>query len=269
MPDGKLLTEAKVLHLSAEDDLNKTVLPRFVRCQGNPTKAIWVKGIKNSERFFDLQRDLDELKKKKAEDSEIEVVVIDPINAYIGQKVDTHKEHDVRTLLIPLAKFVKESGVTVIGVVHLNKATELDAIYRVTGSMAYVAQARAVWLIEEDKDDQELKHFVPVKISNAPKSGKGLDFRLGGQESLTFSVPDEEVTANQLLEQREPKNFKQREAEEFLRELFEGRSEVPAAEAEEKARMEGIRKSTLGIARKTLKIESIKVESAWIWRKSL
>jgi hypothetical protein len=255
----------KIIHLSAEDDLDDTILPRFLASGGDPNAAHLIQGIKNESRMFDLDRDLNELGKVLEKEGDVKLIVIDPVSAYIGRSVDTHKEKDVRSLLTPVANFAKKHNVAVVGIVHLNKSADLGAIYRVSGSMAFVAAARAVWLVGEDRDDPDLRHFNPIKINNARKRDKEMGFRILDSMGLVVTEPQTSTSADDLLAPRERKDPKQRAAEAFLEEMFKDRKEVPAAEAIERAEEEGISKSTLRLARKALRILTKQTEGGWLW----
>ena len=42
---------------------------------------------------------------------------------------------------------------------------DVGAMYRVSGSMAFVGVARAAWLVARDKEDPKLRHLAPVKCN--------------------------------------------------------------------------------------------------------
>ena len=256
----------KVLHLSAEDDLNDTILPRFLAAGGDPERALFVRGLKDERRMFDLDRDLAELEKCVAAEPDVKLILIDPVTAYIGRGVDTHKEKDVRGLLAPVAAFAQKHNLAVVGVVHLNKSTDLGAIYRVSGSMAFVAAARAVWLVAEDTEDSNHRRFEPIKITNATKHDKGMEFSIA-EGTVIVAEPERRVGADELLAPKERKGYKQRAAEPFLEEMFKEKAEVPASEVTGQAAEEKISGSTLRLARLALRIETRKTETGWLWFK--
>jgi hypothetical protein len=103
-----------------------------------------------------------------------QLLIVDPISAYMNG-VDTHTNSDVRGTLAPLVELAGRLDVALVGVTHLNKG-EQKALYRTTGSLAFVAAARTVWAVAADPDDSQRLLFLPVKNNLAADSG-GLEFR--------------------------------------------------------------------------------------------
>jgi RecA-family ATPase len=93
-------------------------------------------------RGFDLSRDVSALAATLADIGDVRLLVIDPISAYLGA-VGSHRNAEVRALLTPLSAMAAQLGVAVVAISHLNKGGGADALSRVTGSLAFVATARA------------------------------------------------------------------------------------------------------------------------------
>ncbi|HUE72669.1 MAG TPA: AAA family ATPase [Pirellulaceae bacterium] len=171
-PDN-LLTQApigSVVLLSAEDDIADTIRPRLDAAGADVSKIVALQGVEfhNRElgrplhRTFSLETDLLALEKAIADLSDCRLVIIDPVSAYLGGK-DSHKNAEIRGLLTPLAELAGRYGVAVVAVTHLNKCAGQKALHRFTGSLAFVAAARAGWLVAEDKDDPKRRLLLPVK----------------------------------------------------------------------------------------------------------
>ncbi|GAG94900.1 unnamed protein product, partial [marine sediment metagenome] len=88
----------------------------------------------------------------------------DPITAYLG-KTDSHKNAEVRGCLGPLTALAAKHKVAIIGVTHLTKNTTVKSVYRVLGSVGFIAAARAVWVIAKDKDNETRRLFLPCKTN--------------------------------------------------------------------------------------------------------
>ena len=71
-------------------------------------------------------------------------LVIDPIQALLGG-VDSHKDAETRAALQCLVALAERTGIAVMVVMHLRKAEAQKALYRVSGSIAFVAFARSVY----------------------------------------------------------------------------------------------------------------------------
>src|SRR6185369_1448353 len=73
-------------------------------------------------------------------------------------------------------------GAAVVCVSHLNKGGSGEALMRVTGSLAFVAAARAAFLIARDNGDKHRRLFLPIK-NNIGNDESGLAFTV---ESATL-----------------------------------------------------------------------------------
>lgn len=188
----------EVLLLNAEDDIADTVRPRL-ESAGARIELVHVleavreppdkKTGKVTQRSFNLAKDCDRLREVLIGRTNIRLVVIDPITAYMGG-VDSHKNTDVRDVLKPLSDLASKYRVTVIGVSHLNKGgSGANALYRVMGSLAFVAAARFTFGVirpakEQDEDggwiepDPNLRLFVPLKQNLAPSNSPTFAFRV-------------------------------------------------------------------------------------------
>ena len=101
-------------------------------------------------------------------------VVVDPLSAYLGV-TDSHKNAEVRGLLTPLSDIAAKHHTAIVGVTHLNKAVgQMDAMMRLSGSIAFVAAARSAYLVASDRDDKTRRLFLPLKNNLGPESFSGL-----------------------------------------------------------------------------------------------
>jgi hypothetical protein len=176
---------AEALIMSGEEDWDDTVVPRLIAAGADLTKVRWLKmsAVKangdKAERELQLDRDMGELEKFLVEHPDIRLVVIDPISNYLG-RVKMVDEQWVRELLTPLKELSNKFGVAIIGIMHLNKKVDLDAIHRIGGAMAFVGVARMVWLcaprVAEDGTETEERVMVKVKGNIVQHNLKGLSY---------------------------------------------------------------------------------------------
>lgn len=275
-----LSEKGKVIILTAEDGLADTVVPRIDLHNGDRSLVIVVRGTREEDggyRQFNLAKDIQALEDLIINEGDIKLVIIDPVSAYLGmgKDVDSHKDKDVRGVLTPVANLAEKHNVTILGVLHLNKSTELGAIYRVSGSMAFVAAARAVWLLEREKRDEEdksLRYFTPIK-TNLSVDPESIVFKIENgvvtiQEETGIPTP----TADELLAPRElPKRDSATEdAKHFLIEMLK-EGPVDQKEISEAAKAEMISEYALRKAKKVLRIISDPQYSTtgvkkWLWR---
>lgn len=265
-----------VVFLSAEDDPADTIRPRLDAAGADPKRVFFVDGTRDhsGDRMFSLERDVPRLAALGDRYGEIQLIVIDPVSAYMG-RTDTHKNADVRSVLAPLSKLAEETGAAIVCVTHLNKSAMPLAMQRFTGSGAFVAAARAAFLVAPDPDEPERRFFLPVKNNLGPNV-QALAFRLEQKhlpDALVSSAiqwePGEVAwTADDVMAaeagRRSASAFEK--AREFLlHKLDEG--PVPAATVEADATAVGISGATLKRAKRKLGITSKKSDynGAWQW----
>jgi hypothetical protein len=165
-----------VIILQAEDHIKDTIVPRLMAAGADSSRVEIVKAVKTdegSDRFFNLEADLELLGDLLTEIGDVALIIIDPVSAYLG-KTDSHNNAEVRGVLAPIAAFAEKHDVAVLGVTHLNKGTG-DAINKGMGSIAFTAAPRAVWLVTRDGQDKDKRLFLPVKTTNGP-DGHGYAF---------------------------------------------------------------------------------------------
>ncbi|MHC4611087.1 MAG: AAA family ATPase, partial [Planctomycetota bacterium] len=264
-----------VVLLENEDALGDTVRPRLDKAKADVHRVHAVQGVQevdhSGQRSFDLQRDLLLLSQLVEELGDVRLVVLDPLNAYMGKNVKPKDETDVRRVLHPLADFAEQYNVTVIGVSHLNKAPNTEAIFRVKDSVAYTATARAVWLVGRDKEDPELRLLLSMKM-NLAKPADGLAYRIGDGGQVEWIDGKVDVTAEEVLgEQRkgddEPGKLEQ--AVEFLHEALANGSQRATDIIKWATQDNGIAKRTLERAKAKANVKSEMVQgvngTTWFW----
>ena len=280
-PDGSGTPErGSVIFASAEDDAADTIRPRLEAAGGDVSKVFILESVIDTdsdglpvERAFSLKRDLLRLDQEVRRIGDVRLVVVDPITAFLGD-VDSHKNAEVRALLAPLKDLASRHEVAVLAVSHLNKGNGGNALYRVSGSLAFVAAARAAWLIIKDPEDEQRRLVLPCKNNLAPDVG-GFAYRIGTAETSVGPVPvihwepgRVDVSAIEALAPDHERDAKE-EAKEFLVGcLNDGVTEAKAIQAA--ARGAGIAEKTLRRAKAELGIRSEKDGFAqpprWHWR---
>jgi len=84
---------------------------------------------------------------------------------------------EVRPVLNKLAKWAREHELAVLGINHLNKKTDLEALHRVAGARAWVSVARLNFLLAKGQTDG-LRHLCPLKLNLAPDGEGSLDYAI-------------------------------------------------------------------------------------------
>jgi hypothetical protein len=275
-PDGTRAVLANSIILSAEDSASDTLRPRLEAADADLNR-VWILDAvrtKDGNRSFCLQQDLDQLGAVMERIGNVAMITIDPITSYMG-KIDSHRTVDVRGVLEPLAAFAERQHVAVLAVSHPPKASQAKAIHAVTGSLAFVAAARIVFVVVEEPETGR-RLLLPTK-NNLAAMPLGLAYRLEqifvAENILTSRViwdcEPVTISANEALA-ADRENAKGddmvREAKDFLRAALANGPRL-AKEVADEAKDAGIASRTLDRARKALRVKASKdgFQGPWTW----
>jgi putative DNA primase/helicase len=183
-----------VLILTAEDDIEDTIIPRFVAARADLPRVHIVKMVRQdgNRRMFSLVTDLALMRKKIDEVGDVVLIVIDPMSAYLGVgKVDAYRATDVRGVLSPLTDMAAEMKLLIIGVMHFNKRADVhNAMLRIADSLAFVAAARHCYVVVDDSQNNR-RLFVKAK-NNLARDMAALSYTVEtttvGQDSDTHET---------------------------------------------------------------------------------
>jgi 5S rRNA maturation endonuclease (ribonuclease M5) len=277
--------KGNVILLTAEDDIGDTIRPRLVAAGADCDRVEIIKMVRASEkeRMFSLVTDLDLLRKKIVEVGDVKLVQIDPITAYLGNgKVDSFRTTDVRSVLAPVVEFAADLRVSVVGIMHFNKKTDVDnALLRVSDSLAFGATARHVYAVVDDAENDR-KLLVKAKNNLAAAGNKALAYHFGGREvgndpesgetifapHILWEDQHVEVTATEAMQANTSKSPAARdEAKKFLADIL-ANGPMVKAEIEEAAGANGISERTLFRAKGELGVMAKKdgPSGTWTWR---
>jgi Bifunctional DNA primase/polymerase, N-terminal/AAA domain/Primase C terminal 1 (PriCT-1) len=263
---------ADVLFLCAEDGLADTVRPRLEDLGADLTKIhvlTAVRGLDGKERHPSLVDNLGDLERVLAE-RPCALLVIDPINAYLGSQLDTHRDAALRGALAPVAALCERLGVACVFVLHLTKSGRDRAMYRGQGSIAYTAAARVVLLAGQNPENPEERALVWVKGNlTAPPPSIGYEI----SEGRFYWRGESDLTAGQILapDADTGKQSAIKEAEAFLLDTL---ADGPRSsrEVEREAEAFGISAMTLRRARKQAGVRAVPVRlvgkegiQSWTW----
>ena len=277
LPDGhRPAAPLTVLILSGEDDPSDTIVPRLLAAGADLARVVIANGtvvdtVTGIARSWVLPADVPELA-NLVRDSGADLVVIDPLAAFVATAVDTHRDAAVRSMLLPLSTMARHEKCAVIGVRHHRKGGALDARDAGTGSVAFTAAARIEWVAGRDPEDQGRRVLAVAKTNIAAVPPSRL-YRLIPAEGEwdTVAVRWEgttTVTANELA--ASPVSAEERsevdEAADFLREVLAA-GPVEATTVKRQARAADIsEKGSLRRAKDRLKVRSRKLpDGPWVW----
>jgi RecA-family ATPase len=284
--------QGRVLYFTAEDDPEDTVVPRLVAAGADLDKVEIVEMVREPNtakpRTFNLTTDLDLLRAKLEELKDVVLVIIDPISAYLGiGKVNSHSTTDVRGFLMPLKDLAKEKSVSMIGIMHFNKKTDVhDAMLRIADSLAYAATARHVYCVLDDPEVENQRLFVKAKNNATGPAAKTLSYMTGARKVgfdekrnkeiwapyIIWGQKYVEITAGEAMKAEaggHKARDQLREAMEFLKEAL-ANGPMKQTDIKREAVGQGISSATLRRAKEKLKIISEKgkgsLDADWTWR---
>lgn len=198
-PDGTPCNIGNVLLIASEDSVERTVMTRL-RASGADLDRVVVLDtiqVQGKERMFNLSTDLPYLEQLIV-DNHIEMVVIDPLNGYLGQ-TNAWKESEVRNVLAPACMMADRHDVVLLGVMHLNKDNTRSAIHRVIGSVAFGAVTRSMFAVAPHPQYPSIRYFVSVK-QNYAKQPPTKAFVIGAGGGLAWDGRNyDDITADNLL----------------------------------------------------------------------
>lgn len=191
--DGQPCPRGSVIMIACEDDVADTIRPRLEAAGADLAKVHILNAVRHREdgnkegkgekrqrlsdpHAFNLADGLEGLRAMIDEIGDVKLIVLDPVSAYLSG-ADSHKNAEVRELLLPVQQLAAEKEIALVLVTHLNKASGMDAMARSMGSIAFVAAARAAHLVHRDPADQRRRLFLPVK-NNIGIEGEGLAFTI-------------------------------------------------------------------------------------------
>jgi hypothetical protein len=93
---------------------------------------------------------------------DVRLITIDPITAYMGGKVDSHRATDVRGQLGPLADLAERMDVALSAITHPAKHSTQRAIDHFIGSQAFIAAARIGHMAIEEVDENAQGQRLPT-----------------------------------------------------------------------------------------------------------
>jgi hypothetical protein len=269
-PDDGEAPHGQIVVLTAEDGLADTVRPRVDALGGRPAAFTVLTAVteQDRERGFSLIRDVRILEDVLAA-TRAPLTIIDPLSAYLG-KTDSFKDADVRGVLAPLTALAERSHTAIVGIMHLTKDSKRRALYRAQGSIAFVASARSVFTVVKDKNRQERRLFLPVKL-NIAAPPPGLVFSPSGLGLRWEPTPLGEIDVDEALRDRRDTHEDQgtQEAAAFLCSVLAD-GPLPSKEVIRQAREAGISARTLERATREATVVSrrrggVADKGQWVW----
>ena len=244
-----------VIYQTAEDGLGDTIKPRLLAAGADCSRVLVIDDREQPLTMLDVRLE-EAIMQTKAR-----MVVLDPIQGFLGTDVDMHRANEIRPLMKRVAVLAEKYHCAIILIGHMNKNSNGKSSYRGLGSIDFQAAARSVLIVGRLKDEPETRVMCHVKSSLAPE-GKSVAFRLDKETGFQW-IGEYDISADDLLS-GDARGQKSRIAKEFLLDILADGG-MAQKKIEEEANKQGIKKKTLRNAKQELEIDSVKRGNQWFW----
>ena len=258
-PDGrKLKKPMHVIYQCSEDGLSDTIKPRLTAAGADCANVAF---LDEEINWVTLN---DDSVRRAIADFNAKLLVIDPIQAYLGE-ADLASASGMRKVLRQLSSWAAMYDCAVVLIGHLNKKQNSKELYRSLGSIDLVATARSVIQVERLQNDS-ISVIHHVKSSLSPK-GRDLFFSVDASRKLEWlDIDPDKYSGNDVaIDEAQEKMTKQSRAADILRVML---ADGPVAVSEIHAlfNKEKISERTIINTKKLMGIKSIKKDGVWYWQ---
>lgn len=261
--DDKEYEPIHIIYQTAEDGIEDTIKPRLEKAGAD---CSMIRVIDETDKELSMTDD-------RLEQAIIEtgarLIILDPIQAYIGATVDMHRANEIRPVLKHLGIIAEKHNCAIILIGHMNKASGSKSTYRGLGSIDIQATARSVLLVARFRDKPNIRIMAHDKSSLAP-AGDAIGFEMTEDNGMVCIGPYD-ITIDELLSGNEGRGKKKLDiAENFIKEYFGSNKVIPSNEIMMEAAKRSIKRNTLLSAKKKLGITSDKEKAEdgtiyWTW----
>ena len=245
LPNMERMEPFNVIYQTAEDGLGDTVKPRLIEAGADLDRVLVI-----DDREVQLTLS-DERIEKAIIENNARLVIIDPIQAYLGADVDMNRANEVRPIFMRLGQVAQRTGCAILLIGHLNKAAGMQSLQRGLGSIDIAAAVRSVMFIGKLKHDPTMRILTHEKSSLAPP-GVSLAFSLGDEGGFRW-VGEYDITADEMLSGIEPqRETKTQQAKDLICALLAGGKQVLSEDIDKAALERGIPGRTVRDAKREL-----------------
>ncbi len=248
-PNMEDIEPFNVIYQTAEDGMGDTIKPRLLEAGADLSRVMV---IDDSGEALTLSDDRIE---KAVRQNHVRLVIIDPVQAFIGADVDMNRANEVRPVFRKLGMIAEKTSCAIVLIGHLNKSSGTQSTYRGLGSIDIMAAVRSLIFIGKVRKDPTTRVLIHEKSSLAPP-GETMAFKLGDEDGFRW-VGAYEISADELLDGKEGKatETKLERGAKLIQELLANKEEISIRELDEKAKEQGISGRTMRDVRSRMKNE--------------
>jgi DNA repair protein RadA/Sms len=261
--DDKEYEPIHIIYQTAEDGIEDTIKPRLEKAGAD---CSMIRVIDETDKELSMT---DDRLEQAIIETKARLIILDPIQAYIGATVDMHRANEIRPVLKHLGIIAEKHNCAIILIGHMNKASGSKSTYRGLGSIDIQATARSVLLVARLRDKPNIRIMAHDKSSLAP-TGDAIGFEMTEDNGMVCIGPYD-ITIDELLSGNEGRGKKKLDiAENFIKEYFGTNKVIPSNEIMMEAAKRSIKRNTLLSAKKKLGITSDKEKAEdgtiyWTW----
>lgn len=169
--DTELREPINIIYNTAEDCLGDTIKPRLRSAGADLTRINTINERVNTVTMTDerIENCVCELGAK--------LLILDPIQAYLGANVDMNKANEVRPVFAQLGRVAEDNECAIVLFGHQGKNQMYNELQSLLGSIDQVAAARSVLTVTKHPNDEGLSLINHTKSSLSAR-GKSLTFSI-------------------------------------------------------------------------------------------
>jgi putative DNA primase/helicase len=202
-----------------------------------------------------------------------QLVIVDPLMAYLSARVKGTVDQDVRRALLPLRELAERTNAAVLVIRHFRKSREGDAINWGGGSIGIAGAARSILQVGKDPERADVRVLAHVASNYGPEC-PSLAYRIAGVQTKRADtskvewIGETDLTAEDLghASQGPGRPATERtDAELWLQDVLEG-GPVPVTWLRKQAESDGLSWRMVENAKRNLGIVAERRKDHWVWR---
>lgn len=258
--DEAKLPPVTVIYQTTEDDADDTVVPRFRKAGGDRQRLIFIRENKKTLTFSDSRIG------QAIRQTQAKLFILDPMSAYIGNVVSMNSANDIRAQFNPLIQTARDTGCAIVIVAHMNKKSDMKALYRTVGSIDVVGAVRSALMLSSPDGDRSPKRILTQTKNNLAEKGMAITFNM--VDSIEW-LEQTDTTADEVLGvpgsgRGRPDNQTQAALVLIARALADGPK--PSGEMAAAIKAADISQRTSDTARAQLGVKAVKKGGLWYWQ---
>ena len=264
MPGGK---PGNVYYFTTENDESIVLRPRLEAMDARLDRVMVMRSdarqlTLTDPRLFEMH---------KIFDGKPDLIVFDPVQSYVGKKLDMNRTDDVRFMMDNLNKLLHATNAAVVLICHTKKAPmgfNGRPCELINGSSDFVNAARSVCFLGRDPARPDVC-VVAQEKNSLGLPGVSLAFTIGEDGAVHWSDEECELTAAQILtysdEKRRHAARPSERAQAALRDLLAKNEKMRSTDILEACAKQGISRSAVYRARDELPIQKQRTGMGSFW----